>query len=131
MPGNCGVDHFQPKSVRPDLAYEWTNYRLANDKINSYKGDSTAVLDPFYVQIGWFVLDFATLWVGSDPSLRVDVKTSVEKTIELLRLNDDAWVEMRFVIFTSYRNREITMGFLQRYSPFIASEVQRQNILPR
>src|SRR5436305_12258428 len=26
---NPNIDHYIPKSVRPDLAYEWDNYRLA------------------------------------------------------------------------------------------------------
>jgi len=29
------IDHFVPKSKRPDLAYEWTNYRLALAKVDS------------------------------------------------------------------------------------------------
>ena len=29
------VEHYIPKSVRPDLAYEWSNYRLAFSLVNS------------------------------------------------------------------------------------------------
>lgn len=57
------VDHFVPKSRRPDLAYEWSNYRLALPQVNSYKGDSVDVLDPFVVPEGWFILDFPSCLV--------------------------------------------------------------------
>jgi hypothetical protein len=131
MPGNCSVDHFHPKSARPDLAYEWTNYRLAHDKINMNKGDSTDVLDPFTIQAGWFVLDVATLWVRPEPALQANVKTAVQKTIDVLKLNEDQWVQMRFAIFSSYLNRELALTYLQRTYPFIAAEIQRQGVQPK
>ena len=128
MPSNCSVDHFQPKSVHPELAYEWMNYRLANDKINSNKGDSRDILDPFHVQSGWFILDFATLRVIPEPSLQPAVKTPVQKSIDVLKLNDDQWVQMRFEIVSSYLKRELNLSFLGRNYPFIAAEIKRQNI---
>ena len=131
MPGNCSVDHYHPKSARPDLAYEWTNYRLAHDKINLNKGDSTDVLDPFTIQAGWFVLDVATLWVRPEPALQANVKAAVQKTIDVLKLNEDQWVQMRFAIFTSYLNKELTLTYLQRTYPFIAAEIQRQGVQPK
>lgn len=128
LPSNCSVDHFQPKSLSPDLAYEWTNYRLANDKINVNKGNSIEILDPFYIQDGWFILDFATLWVTPEPSLSANIKKPIQKSIEVLRLNDDPWVKMRFEIFTSYLKGDTKLPFLLKYYPFIAAEIQRQNI---
>jgi hypothetical protein len=64
-----------PVAVRPDLAYEWSNYRLASQKINSYKGKSTAILDPFHIQPGWFVLNFTNLFIepGSAPPPRAPI----------------------------------------------------------
>lgn len=131
IPGNCSVDHFHPKRVRPDLAYEWSNYRLAHDRINSNKGDSTNVLDPFHIQTGWFTLDIATLWIKPDASLQPNVKGPVQKTIEILRLNDDQWVQMRFDLLNCYLNRELTIAYLQSKYPFIAAEIQRQGVLPK
>lgn len=131
MPGNCSVDHFKPKSARPDLAYEWSNFRLAHDKINFNKGDSTEVLDPFFIPAGWFVIDFATLWVRPEVSLDANIKASVQKTIDVLKLNDDQWVQMRFEIFASYLSGELKITYLQRTYPFIAVEVQRQGVQPK
>ena len=131
VPNNCSVDHFRPKSTHPHLAYEWSNYRLAHDRINSNKGDSAEVLDPFHIQLGWFVLDTATLWVRPEPTLPPNIGTAVQRSIDVLRLNDDTWVQMRFAVFQEYLDREIMLGFLQRYYPFIAAEVSRQGVQPK
>jgi hypothetical protein len=131
IPNNYSVDHFEPKTTRPDLAYEWTNYRLVHDRINSNKGDYTDVLDPFHIQTGWFILDIATLWVKPEPTLQPNVKRPVQATIDRLRLNDDQWVQMRFELLNSYMNRELTIGYLQSKYPFMASEIQRQGVQPK
>lgn len=131
IPNNYSVDHFEPKTTRPDLAYEWTNYRLAHDRINSNKGDFTDVLDPFHIQAGWFVLDIATLWVNPEPALQPNVKGPVQATIDRLRLNDDQWVQMRFELLHSYLNGDLKIAYLQSKYPFIAAEIQRQNVQPK
>jgi hypothetical protein len=131
VPNNCSVDHFQPKSTHPHLAYEWSNYRLAHDRINSNKGDSTDVLDPFHIQLGWFILDTASLWVKPEPSLPQNILDAVQRTIDVLRLNDDTWVEMRFAVFREYLDREIMLGFVERRYPFIAAEINRQGVQPK
>ena len=55
------VDHFYPKSVRPDMAYEWSNFRLASLKLNCRKREFQDVLDPFTIEPGWFCLSFPSL----------------------------------------------------------------------
>lgn len=121
------VDHFLPRSVRPDLAYEWTNYRLAFAKLNFYKGSSTNVLDPFHIQEGWFALDFANFFVQPNPDLPSDVETAVRTTISILRLNtDDLLVQLRFSVVKDYAKGDLTFDLLRRRYPFIASELQRQ-----
>ncbi|HEV2463749.1 MAG TPA: hypothetical protein VGT04_08085 [Acidobacteriaceae bacterium] len=54
----ASVDHFQPKSIYRHLAYEWRNFRLASKEMNSNKGNAQGILDPFAIQVGWFVLQF-------------------------------------------------------------------------
>jgi hypothetical protein len=127
---SASVDHFWPKSVRPHLAYEWSNYRLALDKINSYKGNRTDVLDPFHIQPGWFCLDFVTFYVRAGSSLRGDITASVERTIDILRLNrDDALVKLRYAIARDYSQGDLSLSFLERRYPFIAAELKRQNLV--
>ncbi len=123
------VDHYQPKSLSPDLAYEWNNYRLAYDKVNQYKGEHTDVLDPFTVQRGWFVLDFASFLVKPSDGLSAAIHAAVSGTISRLRLNrDDALVQLRFSVVREYATGHIDLDFIHRYYPFIAYELDRQGL---
>jgi hypothetical protein len=126
---DSSVDHFQPKSTHPNLAYEWNNFRLAHQKINSYKGDKTGLLDPFHIQPGWFTLDFASSHVKPNPATSPAVQTSVTHTITTLRLNtDDSLVQMRFSLVRNYSKSFITLDFLEGHYPFIAAELKRQGV---
>ena len=129
VPMEGSVDHFWPISVRPDRAYEWDNYRLAFQKLNSYKGNSTDVLDPFHIREGWFVLNFNNFFVEPSTGLTVDIEAAVQKTISVLRLNvDDCLVQMRFNVVKDYAKGDVTFDFMVRRYPFIAIEIQRQGL---
>jgi len=124
---NATVDHFQPRSRFPALAYEWGNFRLSDQKINSRKADNVGVQDPFEIQPGWFVLDFATFYVRSNVGLQAEDERRVVTTITLLRLNDDQLVEQRFAIVQEYA-RGTPIDYVERYYPFVALELRRQNL---
>src|SRR5437763_15308573 len=55
----------------------------------------------------------------------------VKRTIEVLRLNDDPWVKLRFDVLSDYRDRVVTIDFLRRRYPFMASEIERQGVQPK
>jgi hypothetical protein len=123
------VDHFLPKDICPQLAYEWSNYRLASQKVNNYKANSFDVIDPFYVGDNWFVIDFPSCLVVADDNLSPLVKERVEKTIEILRLNkDDDFVQARCDLMMHYITNDISFDFLSKWDPFLAKEVERQGI---
>jgi hypothetical protein len=123
------VDHYLPKSVFQQQAYEWNNYRLAHPKLNGYKGDKQGVLDPFTIQAGWFILDFANCHVKANPAATKAVQDSVTHTIKELRLNfDDSLVQTRFKIVQSYSKGNLDMAFLEGFYPFIAAELKRQGL---
>jgi hypothetical protein len=129
VPTNATVDHYVPKSITPDLAYEWSNFRLALDKVNNYKGDSTEVVDPFTIQDGWFNLDFDSFYVLPSDNLEPHLKRQVQATIGILRLNrDDALVALRFNVVREYALGEVSLSYLQNYYPFIAQELNRQQL---
>lgn len=129
VPSLCSVDHFAPKSSSPHLAYEWSNYRLAHQKVNSYKGNSTDVLDPFHIQEGWFILDFSNCFVKPNPTTPQPVQDQVTNTIAILRLNtDETLVQSRFFIVRAYSKGRCDMDFLDECYPFIATELKRQGL---
>lgn len=120
------VDHFRPKSVAPALAYEWSNFRLSQEKVNNYKDNSEEVLDPFHIGHGWFVLDLSTAYVKPNINLSRPVEEAVRKTIRILRLNSTALVKTRYSVLKDYSDYVTQIEFLDRRYPFIAQELRRQ-----
>ncbi len=130
LPEQGSVDHFVPKTIRPDLAYEWSNYRLASGRVNSAKGLQTGIIDPFLTDDDWFHLDVPSCLLKANPQLNYETKIQVNGTINSLRLNaDDYYVQERCNILIEFARSEISLGFLQRRYPFLAKEVARQNLL--
>lgn len=124
------IDHFLPKSVYYNLAYEWSNYRLASQKANYNKGDSIGLVDPFSVKSGWFVLNFPSCMVKPGEGLLPADLSMVQNTIDILRLNaDDDYVQGRCDVVLNYVNGDITINFLWMRWPFIAHELTRQGLL--
>ena len=123
------IDHFRPKSKYPHLAYEWTNYRLARQIVNSHKRNSTNVLDPFLVQPGWFTLQLPSCLIKSAPHLPRSLRSKVNATINTLRLNDDdRLVDERWQYLVDLADGDINMRHLQRQYPFLAQQVTAQGV---
>lgn len=128
--GSSTVDHFIPKSVKPELAYEWSNFRLACSKMNARKRDFQDVLDPFQMKPGWFTLNFPSLLVKPNPDLEESIKSQVRSTIKRLKLNDDdVCVKHRQDWLMRYCEEEFKFEFLKKTAPFIAYELERQNLV--
>lgn len=124
------VDHFYPKTTHPQQAYEWSNYRLASARINNNKGNSLDVLDPFSIRPGWFILDVATLFVQPESTLGQQVRNRVQRTIDILKLNDEIFTTYRFEVLRNFMNGDWSLNYIAAKFPFIASEIQRQGIQP-
>lgn len=132
MPLNGTLDHYRPKSKYPELAYEWSNYRLALHRMNCNKADSTEVLDPFDVQLGWFTLDFPSCLVVPGTGLNADVEMQVRRSIEILKLNsDDGLVQERCNLMVDFSKGHVALHFLKERYPFLAVEIERQNLQTR
>lgn len=128
LPMESSVDHFVPKTVDPNLAYEWSNYRLSSLRLNSYKGDHIDVLDPFHILHDWFALNFTNFLIEPNAGLVPQIEAEVRRTIEVLRLNsDDVLVNLRFKIVRDYAKERVNFDYLKTYYPFIAYELDRQD----
>ncbi|MEP7137131.1 MAG: hypothetical protein ABI904_19565 [Chloroflexota bacterium] len=126
--GVATVDHFEPKAVFPHLAYEWTNFRLASSKLNSRKGSTRDVIDPFTLSNESFQLDFPSLLMKPNPALSDDEKTTLLKTIDRLKLNFESGIRSRLRWVRDYSANEINFDYLQKNAPFIAYELERQGL---
>jgi len=129
IPSQGTVDHFIPIASRPDLAYEWSNFRLSMGRLNSFKGNSADVADPMSIQTGWFALDFHNFFIVPGSGLPKEVKRLVIQTIKILRFNsDDTQVDFRFEVVRDYACGDVNLAYLKRRYPFIALELQRQGM---
>ena len=121
------LDHFLPASRFRHLAYEWNNYRLACGQVNSYKGDSTDIIDPFLVRDGWFVIDFPSCLVRPAAELPQQIKEQIERSIEVLKLNSaDHFVQERCDIILEFLGGHLSLDFLFRRYPFVGKEIERR-----
>jgi hypothetical protein len=125
--GAPSVDHMAPKSRQWDKIYEWSNYRLACARMNAQKLDFEDLIDPFDVQPNWFYLELVGFSVYPNPDLSRTLQSKIRLTIDRLKLN--AFREQRAIDAETYWNGLIAFSILQRESPFVARELQRQNRL--
>ena len=139
------VDHFHSRSAcveaarrcrKPETAaralqpiYEWRNYCLSSLPMNSHKGDSEDVLDPFEILPGWFRINFSDGSVHPGVGLAPDVTEKVQQTISRLRLSSGHCCQRRVGDFELYRSRDVSLRYLQTISPFVAAELRRQGLL--
>ena len=126
--GSDTVEHFRPKSAYPNLAYEWTNYRLVCSRMNARKGRFEDVIDPFDVTPGMFTLHFPSLNVVTGSNLTNTQRTLVETTIRRLRLNDPRSIDTRQEYVKSYLAKHISAAYLRDKAPFLMSELVRQSL---
>lgn len=125
---SVSVDHFIPKSIEPQSAYEWANYRLTTDNMNSVKGNNTGLIDPFEVKTGWFVLGFPDCYIKPCMMLNENDRKKVQNTIAILKLNASERTNKRYSIIQDYIENNITFDFLRKRYPYIACEIERQGV---
>lgn len=124
---SVSVDHFLPKSEHPEKAFEWDNYRLTTQVMNGYKGNKS-VMDPFTIQDGDLEIDFPSCLVKPRKSMTPAEKSKAKSTIKILHLNDEEQADRRCEIVMQYVVGNINKDFLKLKYPFIAEELQRQNL---
>lgn len=130
--GGKTVEHFAPKHEAPERAYEWSNYRFVCSVLNSRKATRTDTLDPFEIEDGWFVLDFPSLLVKPARHLDPETRQQVRNTIDRLKLNDEeTCLENRAKYVKDYCVGGVPFSHLQREAPFLAKELERQDLVDR
>lgn len=124
------VDHFIPKTLNKQLAYEWSNYRFASIKTNRSKDDHIGVCDPAQIGHDWFQLDFTTMMiqVGEPPADAFELVTTTISTSGI-DLNHEDLRKTRETVWELFSKGHVAAVFLERYYPFIYSEALRQGKL--
>jgi uncharacterized protein (TIGR02646 family) len=129
--GDPTVDHYIPKSVNPQQAYEWDNFRLACLRFNRWKREFQDVVDPFTVAENSFQLLFPSLQVVPNPDLLNMDKERVVATIKRLRLNNGLCIKARRRWVIPLSQGKITFEFVKEKAPFLAHEMERQDLVDK
>lgn len=127
LPTGGSVDHFVPKSIAPELAYEWSNYRLCLERVNNWKRNSQIAVDPCFMESDWVYLSLPECIVRVSDGAGPIVRSRLKQSIELLKLNrDEAFVDFRYSLVRDFVHGITDLAFLKTYYPFIGREVERQ-----
>jgi len=135
--GRCGwwamwiadgeVEHFLSKKNRPDLAYEWSNYRYIAGSVNGSKGNhDDKVLDPFEVQDGWFEVILPSMQLIRTHQVPASLVTKAEFTLKQLRLRSGTKVvRSRKRWYDQFKDGTVTLQGLQSNAPLVAKAVKK------
>lgn len=120
------VDHYLSFRSRPDLAYQWTNYRFASGALNASKRTSDAnVLDPHEVGEGWFEIILPSLQMRVTDSIPAQFRAKAEFTIKRLKLRDgERVVRWRQQWYQLYLSGDLTLEGLRQVAPLIADAIE-------
>jgi len=120
------VDHFLSKRNRPDLTYEWSNYRYIVGSVNGSKGNhDDKVLDPFEIQDGWFEVILPSMQLIATDQLPAALKDKARFTLEKLRLREGTKVvRSRQGWYESFKNG-MPMSELEKFAPLVAKAVKK------
>ena len=128
--GGRTVEHFAPKKKHRNDAYEWSNYRLVCNVMNSRKRDFEDVMDPFEILDGWFHLQLTTMKVVPNYDLPPNIKDRINDTIMRLKLNHSDCIKARSNYYDEYIAHDDPLPFrlLKKWNPFVAMELERQGL---
>jgi hypothetical protein len=121
------VEHFLSKKNRPDLTYEWSNYRFIAGSVNGSKGNhDNKVLDPFEIQDGWFEVILPSMQLVTTSQLPAALSVRAEFTLKQLRLRDGTKVmRNRKRWYQQFKDGALTMDGLKSNAPLLAAAVTK------
>lgn len=123
------VDHYLSWKRRPDLAYEWTNFRFVSGVLNASKrtADDT-VLDPYLVGKGWFEILLPSLQLQLTNKVPKDQRAKAQYTLQRLKLgNGEKLVRWRQRYYERYVAGQLDLEGLRAIAPLVAEAVERQS----
>lgn len=135
------TDHFVAlrNATDPNLAYTWSNYRLAHGRVNGAKAARTDVLDPFAIGHGWFGIDFGTFETVIGPDAPSAEWNAIALTIKILGLDgrDLALTRRRAaqrywsppIGYDALPLPPLPLWSLEQDEPFLVLELRRQRRL--
>jgi hypothetical protein len=129
---NGTVDHFLSWKRNPNLAYEWSNFRYVDGRINAKKHLADGeVLDPFEVDDDWFEIILPSLQLRLTDRVPRARRERARYTIERLGLsNDEQIVTYRAQWYCQYHCGGLSLDGLHRVAPLIARAIEQAKQAP-
>lgn len=127
----CGtVDHWVSVSNRPELAYEWSNYRYVAGEINSAKKPAWdgKLLDPFEIDGDWFEILLPSMQLVLVADVSQEVRSRAAFTLKKLHLCDgEVAVRLRREWFSMYESGDLSLRGLYKMAPLVARAVAKRD----
>jgi hypothetical protein len=122
------VDHYHPKVPNPRKAYRWRNYRYACQTMNRRKAQDTGICDPFAINDGDFVINFADFSMYPNPNLSGAASARVQHTITKLELDLPPMRAAREEAWKFWQDDQSSRGWqlMEKTCPLLAREWVRQ-----
>ncbi|MCK6592787.1 MAG: hypothetical protein L6Q76_34970 [Polyangiaceae bacterium] len=122
------VDHYRSSKNRPDLAYEWNNYRFASERMNKVKGtEDEQILDPFEVEDSWFELLLPSFMLVTTPRVPEEHRRRAEHTLKRLGLRDgEPIIRRRKEWYDQFRAGYLNLAGLRAWAPLLARAIERR-----
>lgn len=114
------------KRDRPQLAYEWSNYRYILPRLNSRKRSLRGLLDPFEVGPGWFRVELPSLLLVCTDQIPERARERAQRTIDCLGLVGDRDPQIRTLRakwLEKYRLNWLPLSGLKRFAPLVGQAV--------
>ena len=127
--GARSVEHFKPKRLYPELAYEWSNFRLVCGMMNGRKGDFEDVLDPFEIPENTFDLNPLSGEVLVHRDCPGKLIERAKSTNIRLKLNDGECLRVRREHMQRLDSGDWTLAEARRQSPFVVACLERQGLI--
>ncbi len=131
VPSGVGtVEHYLSKRNYPHLAYEWSNYRHAINRVNGCKGNlDDLVLDPFEVEDDWFAIQIPDLQLVLTDKIPAELRDKATFTIEKLQLQNSPWIlRQRRRWYNGYLNGKYSLEMLDEDAPMIARAIRANTL---
>lgn len=133
IPPQAGtVDHYLSKKNRPDLAYEWSNYRYCTGHVNACKGNyDDRILDPFDAEADWFEVLIPSLQLVLTDKVPFEFREKAEFTLHQLQLQDsDRIIKQRTYYYNAYKKGNMSIEQLEQDAPLLARAIHDNGVKP-
>lgn len=129
---NGTVDHFLSWKNRPDLTYEWSNYRYADHRLNAKMQNlDDAILDPYEVGDDWFEILLPSLQMRVTHHVPAKLRKKAQVTLRRLGLDhDERIVAYRASWWREFHCHGLPLASLHEIAPLLARAIERDGVQP-